>query len=97
MTPLLPLLLPGPPLPPPGLWVGGWMPDDGDIWPCDVGVCAIMGEPPGGGEPPGSGAPPDIMLESPPPPGPAFIIFLYLDRRFWNQIFTWNGIRKRER
>ena len=67
-------------------------------------MCAdIMGDPlQGGGELPGRGCPP---WETGPPgrmpllslPGPAFMSFLYLDRRFWNQIFTCNAREKRGR
>ncbi len=47
---------------------------------------------PGGGDPLGSGCPVNMLgggttPGAPPVPG-AFIIFLYLDRRFWNQILT---------
>jgi hypothetical protein len=34
--------------------------------------------------------PPEVsMFGGGTEPGPAFIIFLYFDRRFWNQILTW--------
>ena len=79
--------------------------EGGDICPdWELGVWAdIMGDPlHGGGEPPGSGWPP---WETGPPgrmpplslPGPAFMSFLYLDRRFWNQIFTCNAKERRVR
>lgn len=80
--------------------LGGWIPEEGDICPCDpVGVWAMpMGDPPepGGGEelpPPPPRAPPIIP---PAPPGPVFISFLYLERRFWNQIFTCNEKKERK-
>lgn len=43
-----------------------------------------------------NGIPPALL--PPPTPGPcaAFIIFLYFDRRFWNQIFTWKKMTKRK-
>ena len=63
----------------------------GDIWPCELGVLPWcippMGESLGGGELDPRGWPVSILGGATDPPG-AFIIFLYLDLRFWNQIFT---------
>ena len=79
-----------------GEWlVGGPMLGPGDIWPCEeVGVAACwcmppIGESPGGGDPLGKGWPVSMLGGATPGPPPgAFISFLYLDLRFWNQIFT---------
>lgn len=73
-----------------GLWaVGGagemlWGVDDGRGWP--RGDAPSSGEPPRG-EPGVMGAPMGVL--GPLPLCAAFISFLYLDRRFWNQILIW--------
>jgi hypothetical protein len=92
------LLLLFPPLFP--WWDGGESTPSGvsgGVWGVDVEVGVWSSNLRGVDAPPGPEDPdwpPWLLLFPPEPEAQAFAIFLYFDRRFWNQILTWKTIRR---